>query len=177
MPSSTPTSTTPRPRSPPSPACCRPAPSIPPATTSTSIDRSPSPCPARPRRDGGRRRSRSTVRRHPPPRGLGATAVALWMSSLAGPSTVRAERVGGSAATDDDVEVRRNLCTLAPWAPFFDVSLPPSSVGFAQNERNRRLRSSDRPFAAATDHSQQRQTIRSSDRPFAAATDLSLIHI
>jgi len=52
--------------------------------------------------------------------------------------TVRTERRGGSAATDADVEVRHNLFTLAPGAPFFDVSLPPSSVGFAQNERNTR---------------------------------------
>ena len=52
------------------------------------------------------------------------------------PVTVRTERRGGSAATDADVEVRRNLRTLAPWGPYFDVSLPPSSVGFARNERN-----------------------------------------
>ncbi|HVK72643.1 MAG TPA: hypothetical protein VM734_04960, partial [Kofleriaceae bacterium] len=49
-------------------------------------------------------------------------------------------RIGGSAATDDDVEGRRHLRSPAPSAPFFDVSLPPSSVGFAQNERNTWLR-------------------------------------
>jgi len=66
--------------------------------------------------------------------------------ALARPLPVRPERIGGSAATDDDVEGsaatdddvegRRHLRSPAPSAPFFDVSLPPSSVGFAQNERN-----------------------------------------
>ncbi|HVK75700.1 MAG TPA: hypothetical protein VM734_20355, partial [Kofleriaceae bacterium] len=49
--------------------------------------------------------------------------------ALARPLPVRPERIGGSAATDDDVEGRRHLRSPAPSAPFFDVSLPPSSVG------------------------------------------------
>ena len=65
--------------------------------------------------------------------------------------TVRTERRGGSAATDADVEVRHDLFTLAPGAPFFDVSLPPSSVGFAQNERNPWCRRSRVPFALRRD--------------------------
>ena len=55
---------------------------------------------------------------------------------MARPLPVRPERIGGSAATDDDVEGRRHLRSPAPSTPFFDVSLPPSSVGVAQNERN-----------------------------------------